>query len=106
MPSLPGSLWLSRDRVAADLQALGVRGRTVGIKLRYEDFRILTRDHTLREPLDDSAGLLAASRECLCRAPLERPLRLLGVRVSTLEPVGEVAEDPGAWAQGELDFGE
>jgi DNA polymerase IV len=92
--------------VAADLQALGVRGRTVGIKLRYEDFRTLTRDHTLREALDDSAGLLAASRECLRRAPLERPLRLLGVRVSTLVPVGEVAEHPGTWAQGELDFDE
>ena len=94
------------DRVAADLQALGVRGRTVGIKLRYEDFRTLTRDHTLREPLDDPAALLAASRECLRRAPLDRPLRLLGVRVSTLVQVGEIAEDPGPWAQGELAFDE
>jgi DNA polymerase IV len=94
------------DRVAADLQGLGVRGRTVGIKLRYEDFRTLTRDHTLREPLDDSRDLLAASRECLRRAPLDRPLRLLGVRVSALVPVGEVAEKPGPWAQGELAFDE
>jgi len=94
------------DRVAADLQALGVRGRTVGIKLRYEDFRTLTRDHTLREPLDDAAGLLAASRECLRRAPLDRPLRLLGVRVSALVPAGEVAEDPGYWAQSEFSFGD
>lgn len=103
---LTGILVALCNRVAADLQALGVRGRTVGIKLRYEDFRTLTRDHTLREPLDDSAGLLAASRECLRRAPLDRPLRLLGVRVSTLVPAGEVAEDPGTWAQGELDFDE
>ena len=103
---LTGILVALCDRVAADLQALGVRGRTVGIKLRYEDFRILTRDHTLREALDDSAGLLAASRECLRRAPLDRPLRLLGVRVSTLVPVGEVAEHPGTWAQSELDFDE
>jgi len=94
------------DRVAADLQALGVRGRTVGIKLRYEDFRTLTRDHTLREPLDDPADLLAASRECLRRAPLNRPLRLLGVRVGTLVQVGEITEDPGPWAQGELVFDE
>ncbi len=94
------------DRVAADLQALGVRGRTVGIKLRYEDFRTLTRDHTLHEPLDDPRDLLAASRECLRRAPLDRPLRLLGVRVSALVPVGEVAENPGPWAQRELAFDE
>ena len=94
------------DRVAADLRALGVCGRTVGIKLRYEDFRTLTRDHTLREPLDDAAGLLAASRECLRRAPLDRPLRLLGVRVSALVPITELAEDPGPWAQRELAFDE
>ncbi len=94
------------ERVAGDLQALGVRGRTVGIKLRYEDFRTLTRDHTLREPIDEPEGLLAASRECLRRAPLERPLRLLGVRVSALVPVGKGGEDPGPWAQGELVFDE
>jgi DNA polymerase IV len=103
---LTGILVALCDRVAADLQALGVRGRTVGIKLRYEDFRTLTRDHTLREPLDDAAGLLAASRECLRRAPLDRPLRLLGVRVSALVPTTELAEDPGPWAQGELAFDE
>ncbi|OOC48761.1 DNA polymerase IV [Thioalkalivibrio versutus] len=94
------------ERVAVDLQALGVRGRTVGIKLRYEDFRTLTRDHTLREPIDEPEGLLAASRECLRRAPLERPLRLLGVHVSALVPVGKGGEDPGPWAQGELAFEE
>ena len=103
---LTGILVALCDRVAADLQALGVRGRTVGIKLRYEDFRTLTRDHTLREPLDDAAGLLAASRECLRRAPLDRPLRLLGVRVSALVPAGEIAEDPGYWAQSEFSFGD
>ncbi len=94
------------DRVAADLQALGLCGRTVGIKLRYEDFRTLTRDITLPAPLDDPAGLLTASRECLRRAPLERPLRLLGVRVSALAPIGAVAEAPGPWVQGELAFDE
>ncbi len=103
---LTGILVALCDRVAVDLQALGVRGRTVGVKLRYEDFRILTRDHTLRVPLDDPAGLLAASRECLRRAPLDRPLRLLGVRVSGLVPMAQVAEDPGPWVQHELAFDE
>ncbi|SEL62868.1 DNA polymerase IV [Ectothiorhodospira marina] len=103
---LTGILVALCERVAADLQALGVRGRTVGIKLRYGDFRTLTRDHTLREPIDAQADLLAASRECLRRAPLDRPLRLLGVRVSALVPVAGVAENPGVWEQGELAFDE
>ncbi|MCG5496021.1 DNA polymerase IV [Ectothiorhodospira variabilis] len=103
---LTGILVALCERVAADLQALGVRGRTVGIKLRYADFRTLTRDHTLREPIDAQADLLAASRECLRRAPLDQPLRLLGVRVSALVPVADVAENPGVWEQGELAFDE
>ncbi|MFW2133255.1 DNA polymerase IV [Ectothiorhodospira haloalkaliphila] len=103
---LTGILVALCERVAADLQALGVRGRTVGIKLRYADFRTLTRDHTLRDPIDAQADLLAASRECLRRAPLDQPLRLLGVRVSALVPVADVAENPGVWEQGELAFDE
>ena len=92
------------DQVAADLRTLGVLGTTVGIKLRYADFRILTRDFKLREPLDEPAGLLAASRECLRRAPLDRSLRLLGVRVSALVPSEEVARDSASRAQGKLAF--
>ena len=68
------------------------RGRTVGIKLRYDDFRTVTRARTLRAPISKSEALLAASRVCLRRAPLERPLSLLRVRVSALTPVAESAE--------------
>ncbi|MDZ7750113.1 MAG: DNA polymerase IV [Gammaproteobacteria bacterium] len=103
---LTGFLTALCDQVAADLRALDVRGTTVGIKLRYADFRTLTRDLTLREPLDDPAGLLAASRECLRRAPLDRPLRLLGVRVSALVSSEDAAENAGSGAQGELAFDE
>ncbi len=99
---LTGILTALCDQVAADLRALGVRGTTVGIKLRYQDFRTLTRDLTLREPVDDTADLLAASRECLRRAPLERPLRLLGVRVSTLVSREAAAGDPASGVQAEL----
>lgn len=103
---LTGILTALCDQVAADLRGLGVGGTTVGIKLRYQDFRTLTRDLTLREPVDDAADLLAASRECLRRAPLERPLRLLGVRVSALVSREDVARGPGAGVQAELAFDE
>jgi DNA polymerase-4 len=36
----------------------------------------------------DGAAILQAARECLKRVPLQRKLRLLGVRASTLEPPG------------------
>jgi len=72
------------ERVSADLRRKGYLGRTIGVKLRYADFRIVTRDSTLETATDDPAAILAAVRECLRRVPLDRRLRLLGVRVGTL----------------------
>ncbi|MDZ4252559.1 MAG: DNA polymerase IV [Sulfuritalea sp.] len=71
-------------RVAADLQRKGYLARTIGIKLRYEDFRIVTRDLTLPEPTADPAVIRRAAGECLRRVPLVKKLRLLGVRTSAL----------------------
>jgi DNA polymerase-4 len=58
----------------------------VGVKLRYADFTTLTRDRSLAEATSDAALILAAARECLARVRLDRRVRLLGVRVSSLEP--------------------
>ncbi len=72
------------NRVAADLQRKGYLARTIGIKLRYEDFRIATRDLTLPAPTADPAVIRRAAGECLRRVPLDKKLRLLGVRTSAL----------------------
>ena len=72
------------SRVAADLQRKGYLGRTIGIKLRFEDFRTVTRDLTLPGPTADPALIRRAAGECLRRVPLEQKLRLLGVRASAL----------------------
>jgi DNA polymerase IV len=77
------------QQVAADLQRKGYRGKTIGIKLRFDDFQIITRDHTLTEPTDDAAQIRRVAGLCLKRAPLERRLRLLGVRVGTLTRANE-----------------
>jgi DNA polymerase-4 len=73
-------------RVAGDLQRKGYLGRTIGIKLRYDDFRTVTRDLTLPDPTADPAVIRRAAGECLRRVPLDRKLRLLGVRASALTP--------------------
>ena len=72
------------ERLAGDLQRKGHVGKTVGIKLRFDDFRTLTRELTLDAPVQDAADIRRAAGLCLRRANLERPLRLLGVRVGTL----------------------
>ena len=73
-------------RVAADLARKGYRGRTIGIKLRYEDFHTVTRDVSLPAPVADAATIRKAAGECLKRVPLDKRLRLLGVRVGSLSP--------------------
>jgi len=64
--------------------ARAVRARTIGIKLRFEDFKTVTRDLTLPEPVADGADIRRAAGECLKRVDLTRSLRLLGVRASSL----------------------
>lgn len=72
------------SRVAKDLERKGYVCRTVGIKLRYDDFHTLTRDLTLPAPTSDPAVIRRAAGGCLRRVPLQRKLRLLGIRASTL----------------------
>ncbi|NMF89465.1 DNA polymerase IV [Aromatoleum petrolei] len=82
------------ERVAGDLKRKGYVGRTIGLKLRYDDFRTVTRDMTIEQATDDAATILATVRSCLKRVPLDRRLRLLGVRVGTLLPPGEAGPRP------------
>ena len=77
-----------------DLQRKGYVGKTIGLKLRYEDFRTVTRARTLESPTQDAKIIRRAAGECLKRVNLDRRIRLLGVRASTLESVAEAAKEP------------
>jgi DNA polymerase-4 len=72
------------EQVAADLQRKGYAGRTISVKLRDDRFKISTRSHSLPLPVDDPQAIRRAAGLALKRAPLSRPLRLLGVRVDGL----------------------
>ena len=78
-------------RVADDLQRKGYLGKTIGLKLRYDNFRTVTRDRTLDQPTRDAGTIRRAAGECLKRVPLDRRIRLLGVRVGTLSKPGAQA---------------
>jgi len=90
------------EKLAGDLQRKGYVGKTIGIKLRYDDFRIATRDQTLGEYTADARLIRRTGGLCLKRVPLERPLRLLGVRVGALakadSPEAQAAPRPDAAA--------
>ena len=72
------------QQVANDLQRKGYVGKTIGIKLRYDDFKCVTRDLTIENCTDDAQAIRHAAGLCLKRVPLTQRLRLLGVRVGSL----------------------
>jgi DNA polymerase IV len=72
------------EQVATDLQRKGYAGRTIGIKLRFDDFKTVTRDLTLQQPVIEAAAVRHAAGLCLKRVDLTRRIRLLGVRAGSL----------------------
>ena len=80
------------EQVAGDLQRKGYVGKTIGIKLRFDDFKIVTRDQTLPEHTQDARRIRQVAGQCLKRVDLGRRLRLLGVRVGSLVRVGEAPQ--------------
>jgi len=81
------------EQVAGDLQRKNCKGRTIGVKLRFEDFQTVTRDHTLTHYTDEAQAILDAARLCLKRIPMHRRLRLLGMRVGKLLTQGQREQD-------------
>ena len=72
------------NQLAADLARKGYAAKTIGIKVRYDDFKIATRDFTLGEHTFDAIAIRQAAGQCLKRMPLTKKLRLLGVRAASL----------------------
>ena len=83
-------------RVAGDLQRKGYVGKTIGIKLRYDDFRIATRDQTIAHFTADAKTIRQVAGQCLKRVDLGRRLRLLGVRVGKLVKTDSPDAQPAA----------
>ena len=76
------------EQLARDLHSKGFVGKTVGIKLRFEDFKTVTRDLTLPQATAEAAEIRRAAGQCLKRVDLSRRLRLLGVRMAALRHAG------------------
>ena len=72
------------EQLAGDLQRKGYVGKTIGIKIKFEDFTAVTRDMTVDQHINDAKEIRRVAGLCLKRAPLQKRLRLLGVRVGAL----------------------
>ena len=76
--------------LAGDLARKGYASKTIGIKLRFDDFKSVTRDVTLSAHTMDARTIRRAAGECLKRVDLTRRLRLLGVRAGALERLADL----------------
>ena len=93
--------WLC-ERLADDLRRKGVVAKSVGVKLRQDDFRIVTREITMDAYTADAAVIRRHAGLCLKRMPLERRFRLLGVRAGHLLSAEDVAEISADRDEGQL----
>jgi DNA polymerase-4 len=84
------------EGVSEDLRRKGYVGRTIGLKLRYDNFKTVTRDQTIAQPTQEAQAIRRAAGECLKRVPLTRRIRLLGVRVGGLVAQAQLAAEPPA----------
>ncbi len=73
------------ERVARELRAEGLAACRVTLKLRWADFRTLTRSHT-GDPTQDGLEIYRRATTLLAREQLVQPVRLIGVSVSTFRP--------------------
>ncbi len=71
-------------QLSQDLRRKGYLARTIGIKLRLDNFSTTTRDLTLEAPTSDAREMRRAAGLCLKRADLTRRMRLLGIKASNL----------------------
>jgi DNA polymerase-4 len=100
------------EQVAADLKRKGYVGKTIGIKLRYDNFQSVTRDQTQTTYTHDAQAIRHTAGLCLKRVDLKRRLRLLGVRVGSLmkeedwHAQGQRAEEPQVQPYTESLFGD
>jgi DNA polymerase-4 len=71
----------------------GRGGRTVGIKVRLDDFSTHTRSRTLGSPVQSADRVEPVALDLLRRFASPRPVRLIGVRVAGLVPAGTELTD-------------
>ena len=70
-----------------------VSGRTVTLKLRYTDFRTITRARSFSAPIMDQASFLAAGLSLLdAQLPVESGIRLLGLTLSGISEIEETTQ--------------
>jgi len=100
LPELEAVLARLAGELVEGMQRKRVRGRTIAIKVRLDDWTTVTRARTLPEPVNDAAAVTGVALELLRAYAPPRPVRLLGVRMAAFDDEADAqAEEPAASPQ-------
>jgi len=82
------------QEVCQELRSQNKRAKCVAIRLRYADFKTITRQVILREASDVTQVIFVTAQQLLSKALAQqgKPIRLIGIRISSL--VGEEKQLP------------
>ncbi|MFO7494705.1 MAG: DNA polymerase IV [Desulfobacterales bacterium] len=83
---LRGQLLLQAETVGVQLRKMGLRAKTITLKLKYADFRQVTRSVTLPGATQADDTIFQTTVNLLRAQPLSRKVRLIGVGASHLVP--------------------
>ncbi|QQL49771.1 DNA polymerase IV [Mucilaginibacter ginkgonis] len=81
------------EKVVSRLRQYQLKGRTVTLKVKYSDFKQITRNRSFTEPIDDADIIRKASLELLENNIIDKRIRLLGVTVSNFDPLPNAKPD-------------
>jgi DNA polymerase-4 len=77
------------NRVARRMRRKGLEGKTITLKVKYSDFKLITRSVTLHHYTNDSADIYSNVCSLLEKTAVgKRPVRLLGISLSNLADIG------------------
>jgi DNA polymerase IV len=72
------------EMVGRRVRREGFRGRTVSLTVRYADFTTFSKQHSLRESVQETPDIYCAAQSILSSIRLQQAVRLLGVSLSAL----------------------
>lgn len=71
------------EKVAGRLETRKLKGRTITLKLKYNDFSLVTRSFSLNNVVSDYDTILETAKQLLEHIPFDdKPVRLLGISLS------------------------
>ncbi|MBY3251212.1 DNA polymerase IV [Rhizobium laguerreae] len=81
------------EKVWRHCQSHRLSGKTVTLKVKYSDFEQATRSRTVNIPVSSGEDILEIANQLLTSvAPFRKPVRLLGVTLSSLTPIASVTK--------------